>query len=92
MEGLKGAFDVVFRGNRGHVEAVAAGSLGQCELFHSVDEVSTVRVMSRLWLNDKCLVFKCDEAPAETAVQYENRASKQKPIPHMQTLTECGTL
>lgn len=68
MEGLKGALDVVFRGNRGRVEAMAAGSWGQFEFFHPVDEVGTI-VMSGHRLDDKCLVFKCDEASAETAVQ-----------------------
>lgn len=68
MEGLEGAFDVVFGGNRGHVEAVAAGSWGQSEFFYSIDEVGTV-VMARHRLDDECLVFKCDEASAETAVQ-----------------------
>lgn len=68
MEGLEGAFDVVFGGNRGQVEAVAAGSWGEPEFFHSVDEVGTV-VMARRRLNDECLVFKSDEASAETAAQ-----------------------
>lgn len=68
MEGLEGAFDVVFRGKRGHVETMAAVSLGQSELFHPVDEVC-ITVMARHWLNDECLVFKCNEASAETAAQ-----------------------
>lgn len=57
MEGLEGALDVVFRSNRGHVEAVAAGSWGKSELFHPVDEVGT-GILARHWLNDECLVFK----------------------------------
>lgn len=68
MEGLEGVFDLVFRGNRGHVETVAAVSRGQSEFFHSVDDVGTI-VMTRHRLNDECLVFKCDEASAETAAQ-----------------------
>lgn len=60
MEGLEGAFDVVFRSNRRHVEAMAAGSWGKSEFFHSVDEVGTV-VLARRRLNDECLVFKCNE-------------------------------
>ena len=59
---------MVFRGDGGHVEAVAAGSWGQRELLHPVDEVGTA-VMSRQRLDDKRLVFKCDEASAETAAQ-----------------------
>lgn len=68
MEGLKGASDVVFRGNRGHVEAVATGSWGQSEFFHSVDEVGPGDI-ARHRLNDKCLVFKRNEASAETVVE-----------------------
>lgn len=68
MEGLEGAFDVVFRSNRRHVEAMAAGSWGKSEFFHSVDEVGTV-VLARRRLNDECLVFKCNETSAETAGQ-----------------------
>lgn len=68
MEGLEGVFDVAFGGNRGHVEAVTAVPWGQSEFLHSVDEVRTV-VMARHRLNDECLVFKCDEASAETAAQ-----------------------
>lgn len=67
MEGLEGAFDVVFRSNRRHVEAMPAGSWGQCEFFHSVDEVGT-GVLARHRFNDECLVFQRDEASAETAV------------------------
>lgn len=68
MEGLEGAFDVVFGGNGGHVEAVAAGSWGQSKLFHSVDEVGPGAVA---WhgLNDECLVLERDEASAGRAAQ-----------------------
>lgn len=68
MEGLEGAFDVVFQRNRGHVEAVAAGSRGKSEFFHSVHEVVS-GVAARDRLDEKCLVFKCNEASAETAAQ-----------------------
>ena len=65
VEGLERALDVVFRSNRRHVEAVAAGSRGESEFFHSVDEVGTVTLAGRR-LNDECLVFKCDESSADT--------------------------
>lgn len=77
MEGLEGAFDVAFRGNKGHVEAVATGSWGQSDFFDSVDEVGS-HVMARHRLNDECLVFKCNEASAETTAQL--RASKLQSI------------
>lgn len=69
MEGLEGAFDVPFSGNRRHVEAVATGSWGQSEFFHSVDKVGSY-VMARHRLDDERLVFKCNEASAETAAQF----------------------
>lgn len=68
MEGLEGALDVVFRGNRGHIEAMSAGSWGQTEFFPSVDEVRTV-VIARHRLNDECSVLQSDEASAETKAQ-----------------------
>lgn len=39
MEGVERVFDVVFKGDGGHVVAVAAVSLGQSEVFHSVNEM-----------------------------------------------------
>lgn len=68
MERLEGTFDVAFRGNSRHVEVVATGSWGQSEFFPSVDKVGSC-VMDRHWLDDECLVFKCNEATAETAAQ-----------------------
>lgn len=64
VERLKGASDVVFRCNRRQVETMAASSSCQLELFYPVDEVGP-SVVSRHRLNDKCLVFKCNEASAE---------------------------
>lgn len=64
VERLKGASDVVFRCNRRQVEAVAASSSCQFELFHPVDEVGP-SVVSRHRLDDKCLVFECNEASVE---------------------------
>lgn len=71
MEGLKGAFDLVFRGNRGQVETMAASSGCQSKLFHSVDEVGP-SVVAKHRLNDKCLVFECNEASAEKVRKKQN--------------------
>lgn len=68
-----------------------AGSWGQCEFFHSVDEVGT-GVLARHRFNDECLVFKCDEASAETAVHVRKQSFKVQPVSQMQSLTERGFL
>lgn len=66
MEGVERVFDVVFKGNGGHVEAVAAVSLGQSEVFHSVNEMR-VAVSPVRRLDNKSPVFEHNEASAETA-------------------------
>lgn len=56
-------------GGGGQVETVAAGSGGESELFHSVDEVGAGASIRRR-LDDERLIFECDEAPAETEAQF----------------------
>lgn len=62
--GLEGAFNVVFKENRGHVEAMAAVSLGQSEVFHSVNKMRFAVLAGRR-LDDKSLVFQNDDASAD---------------------------
>lgn len=78
VEGLERPFYLVFWGVRGHVEAVSAGSGGQPELLHSVDEVG-IGVTTGRRLNDESLVFKCDEASAETVAHVWKTKLHDKP-------------
>lgn len=72
MERLEGAFNVAFRANGGKVKAVATGAGGQLEVFGSVDEVGSC-AMARRRLDDEGLVFKYDEASAQTTAQLWQR-------------------
>lgn len=65
MEGVERVFDVVFKGDGGHVVAVAAVSLGQSEVFHSVNEMHVAVAAWRL--DDKSPIIEHDEASAERA-------------------------
>lgn len=66
MEGVERVFDVVFKGDRGHVVAVATVSLGQSEVFHSVNEMH-IAVAAGRRLDDKSPIIEDDEASAERA-------------------------
>lgn len=61
---MERVFDVVFKGNRGHVVAVAAVSLGQSEVFHTVNEMH-VAVAAGRRLNNKSPIVEHNEASAE---------------------------
>lgn len=77
MEGLEGVSDVVFKGNGGHVEAVAAVSVGQSEVFDSVDEMCVAAAASHR-LDDESLVFQRDEASVKTTATVWTQTIKAK--------------
>lgn len=68
MEEAKGVPDVVFRRNRGHVEAMATVTLGHGELLDPVDQVRVVAV-TPCRLDDEGPVFEGNEASVEEAAQ-----------------------
>lgn len=68
VEEAKGVPDVVFRRNRGHVEAVAAVALGHGQLLDPVDQVRVIAV-TPCRLDDEGPVFEGNEASEEEAVQ-----------------------
>lgn len=80
VEEAEGVPDLVFRRNRGHVEAVAAVALGHGELLHPVDQVRVVAVTPRR-LDDEGPVFEGNEASAEEAAQAKISFSKPSPGP-----------
>ena len=66
---------MVVRSDRGHVETMATGPGGQIELLPPVDEMRTV-IRARHRLQDKCLVFECDETPVEIMTQNTSKCNQ----------------